>query len=209
MNTINRNLLSTTIVLLFGFGLFFSGTDGFKAFTAEEARLLKLQEEKPEVPDLVLEDSKGSSYTWDEFRGKYVFITFFYTACTTVCPQLETNMAKVYEHVPRESLGEDIVFLSISFAPDQDTPAALTKYKAYFGSDGEKWRMARITEEGELNALLEAFGVIVIPDNNGNFTHNSAFYLVNREGRLQEVLDYRDIDGAAAVVDSYLKMEAN
>lgn len=209
MNKVNRNLLSITIVLLFGMGLFFTGTDGFKAFTAEEARLLKLQEEKPEVPDLVLEDSKGASYSWEELQGKYVFITFFYTACTTVCPQLETNMAKVYQQVPNESLGEDIVFLSISFAPDQDTPAALNKYQAYFGSDGETWRMARITDEGELSALLEAFGVIVIPDNNGNFTHNSAFYLVDREGRLQEVLDYKDIDGAAAVVDSYLIMEAN
>ncbi|CAN7249335.1 SCO family protein [Rossellomorea sp. LjRoot5] len=209
MNKVDRNLLSTIIVLLFGLGLFFTGTDGFKAFTAEEARLLNLQDEKPEVPDLVLEDSKGSSYTWDEFQGKYVFITFFYTACTTVCPQLETNMAKVYQQVPGDSLGEDIVFLSISFAPDQDTPAALTKYKTYFGSDGETWRMARITDEGELNALLDAFGVIVIPDNNGNFTHNSAFYLVDREGRLQEVLDHSDINGAADVVDSYLKMEAD
>ncbi|QTC41749.1 SCO family protein [Bacillus sp. V3] len=209
MNKVNRNLLSITIVLLFGLGLFLTGTDGFTAFTAEEARLLKLQEEKPEVPDLVLEDSKGSSYSWDEFQGKYVFITFFYTACTTVCPQLETNMAKVYQQVPSESLGDDIVFLSISFDSDQDTPETLNKYKAYFGSDGETWRMARINDEKELIELLKAFGVIVIPDNNGNFTHNSAFYLVDREGRLQEVLDYKDIDGAAEVVGSYLKREAN
>ena len=45
--------------------------------------------------------------------------------------------------------------------------------------------------------MLDAFGVIVIPDDSGNFTHNSAFYLVDPKGKLIEVMDYKKIEEAA------------
>jgi protein SCO1/2 len=52
---------------------------------------------------------------------------------------------------------------------------------------------------------LDRFGVIVIPDEYGNFAHNSAFYLVNPEGRLIEVMDYTLIEEAADQVTKILQ----
>lgn len=199
---------SLLIVILFGCILFYIGTDGFKAYTAETARVNQLIEDKPLFPDVTLEDSKGRKYSLKEFEDKYVFITFLYTACNTVCPQLEYNMAQVYDALPKKYIGEDIVFLSITFDPERDDPATLEQYRKAFDSDGETWRMARIVEESELNSLLQRFGVIVIPDGQGNFTHNSAFYLVDRKGKLQEVMDYTEIEAAAEKVTSILESEA-
>ena len=65
--------------------------------------------------------------------------------------------------------------------------------------------MARITDKNELQNLLDEFGVIVIPDGNGHFTHNSAFYLVDREGFLVEVMDYQKTDETAEKVTDILK----
>lgn len=203
------NLLATIIVLLFGFALFYVGTDQFSAFTAETARINKLVEEKPRFPDVTFEDSKGRTYSIDEFEGKYVFITFIYSMCTTVCIDLEMNMDQVYDLIPKEYIGKDIQFLSISFDPERDDPERLDVYKDMFtNSDGELWRMARIKEQKELQYLLDEFGVIVIPDEYGNFTHNSAFYLIDRQGTLSEVLDYKKIDEAANTVISILDEEA-
>jgi protein SCO1 len=202
-----HNTIATILVLLFGFLLFFVGTDGFRAYTAETARVNQLIEEKPKFPNVTLEDSEEREYSISEFKGKYVFITFIYTSCGTVCPQLEMNMAKVYDLVPDEYIGEEIVFLSISFDPTRDDPATLDKYKDYFDSDGETWRMARITDQAELESLLEAFGVIVIPDGNGNFTHNSAFYLVDKNGSLDNVMDYTKIDEAAKTIVDVIEGE--
>ncbi|RKQ30758.1 SCO family protein [Oceanobacillus halophilus] len=203
----NKNLLSLLIVIVFGFVLFFVGTDGFRAYTAETARTLKLTEEMPEFPNVTLEDSKERVYSFSEFEGKYVMLTFIYTACTDVCPELEMNLAQVYNQVPEKYIGEDIIFLSISFDPERDDAATLEKYRFFFNADGDTWRMARIGDQEELNELLEAFGVIVIPDDNGNFTHNSAFYLVNPQGKLQEVMDYQEIDEAARKVNRILEKE--
>lgn len=202
-----RVVYPVMIVLLFGVILFYIGTDGFKAFTAEQARTMELVEETPLFPNVTLEDSKERVYQFSEFEGKYVMITFIYTSCTDVCPVLEKNLGQVYNQIPKQYIGEDIVFLSVSFDPIRDNTATLEKYRHYFNSDGDTWRMARIPNQTELNRLLDAFGVIVISDNNGNFAHNSAFYLVNPEGRLIDVMDYEKINDAAQKVTSILTAE--
>lgn len=205
----SKTSISIIIVLLFGFGLFFIGTDGFTAFTAETARVNKLLQEKPQFPSVTLQDSKERQYSIDEFDGNYVLITFFYSACTTVCIDLEMNMSELYDKIPERYFGNGIDFLSISFDPSRDDPEKLDLYKNMFNSDGETWRMARIPDQQELDALLDEFGVIVIPDDYGNYAHNSAFYLVDPNGRLEKVMDYKDVDAAAesilAILDSELK----
>jgi protein SCO1 len=56
-----------------------------------------------------------------------------------------------------------------------------------------------------LKSLLDSFGVIVIPDEYGNFAHNSAFYLVDHKGSLIDVMDYKEIDEAAKTVVNILE----
>lgn len=200
MKRLGKNTWASIVVVLFGLVLFYVGTDGFHAFTAEAARVERLKEDKPAFPRVTLEDSKGRTYPISEFEGKFVFITFLYTSCGTVCPELEMNMGEVYKKLPERYLGKEIVFLSISFDPERDTPERLDKYKDMFGSDGELWRMARIKDKAELDSLLKEFGVIVIPDGEGNYAHNSAFYLVDPKGSLADVMDYKQTDEAARKV---------
>ncbi|EGL83299.1 electron transport protein SCO1/SenC [Caldalkalibacillus thermarum TA2.A1] len=207
MHSNRHTKTAVVVVLLFGLVLFYWGTDGYTAFTAETARVKQLMEENPLFPDVTLEDSRGETYPFSTFRDRYVFITFMYTNCKTVCLMLETNMARVYELIPEKHFEDDIVFLSISFDPDHDDPPVLDQYKDLFGSDGIRWRMARIPDQEELNLVLESFGVIVIPDGQGNFAHNSAFYLVDRQGRLIKVMDFMDPEGASETIIDILTAE--
>lgn len=201
-----RTIISFTLVVLFGITLFYTGTDGFRAFTAESARTYQLMKDKPEFPSVTLQDSQERTYTFEEFaQDRYVFVTFMYTSCTTVCPKLEMNMGEVYDQLPAKYIGKDIVFLSISFDPEKDGPGTLAKYRNYFNSDGETWRMARIKDPGELDLLLEKLGVTVIPDGYGNFQHNAAFYLIGKEGYLLEVMDFTKINEAARTVKTYIE----
>ncbi|MBU9722998.1 MULTISPECIES: SCO family protein [Bacillaceae] len=200
-----KTLISLIVVLVFGVLLFYIGTDGFRAYTAETARVIQLLEDKPKFPEVMLEDSNEEKYPISEFKGSYVFITFMYTACGTICPILEMNMGQVYRQIPEEYVGEDITFLSISFDPERDDPETLKEYMELFYADGETWRMARVNDDGELQHLLDEIGVIVIPDGEGDFAHNSAFYLVDRDGYLMDVMDFTDVDAAAERVISILE----
>ncbi len=205
MINIRQHYIAIMVVLLFGLLLFYVGTDGFRSFTAESARVNQLINEKPQFPDVTLEDSNGRTYSFSELEDTYVFITFFYSSCPTVCVELELNMADVYTRIPKPYIGEDIVFLSISFDPERDNPATLNQYKDLFNSDGQTWRMARIPDPVELNSLLSQFGVIVIPDEYGGFAHNSAFYLVDKTGALVDVMDYTKPEEAAKTVINLLE----
>lgn len=208
MLRLKHEKIACLIVLLFSFGMFYIGTDGFIAFTDEAARTAKLEKERPLLPEVTLEDNAKREYTFDEFSGKYIFMTFFYTACSTVCPELEKNVAEVYYEIPKQYIGEDIVFLSVSFDPERDTPDVLDRYRTYFGSDGETWRMARVNDEQELDRLLEELGVIAIPDGQGDFQHNVAFYVINKDGYLTDVLDFNDPKGATEKLLSLLEEDA-
>lgn len=203
-----KDLHSTTAIvlfILFGGVIFFHGTDGFQAYTSESARTYQLMKSQPALPAITLEDSRGKTYTFDKLTNdKFVFITFMYTSCGSVCPKLEMNMAKVYEAIPKQYLGKEIVFLSLSFDPENDDPDTLRKYGKLFGSDEETWRMARINDKTELDALLDRLGIVVIPDGYGNFQHNSAFYLIDKDGDLAEVMDFMKTTEAAERVNTLL-----
>lgn len=201
------HIIAVLVVLCFGCILFYVGTDGFRAYTAEAARELQLTNKQPQFPEVTLEDSNHRTYSISEFKNKYVLITFMYTVCDTVCVDLERNMAEVYAQIPEQYIGDDIIFLSISFDPKRDDPARLDEYKDFFNSDGETWRMARIPDQMELDALLKRFGVIVIPDQYGNFAHNSAFYLVDKKGKLIDVMNYKQPEEAAIKVMNMLEKD--
>jgi len=204
MRNIRRATWASIAVILFGLGLFTAGTDGFRAYTAEAARIVKLNDENPDFPKITMQDHTGRTFTLSELSGKYVLMTFIYTSCGTVCPQIEMNLSEVYHRLPQEAIGQEIVFLSVSFDPDRDTPEMLEAYRQYFVQDPDDWRLARVPDRGELNKLLDAFGVIVIPGTNGDFAHNGAFYLIDRGGRLAEIMDYTKVDQAVAKVERRL-----
>lgn len=200
-----RNHLATAVVIIFGIVLLYVGTDGFRAFTKESARLYALSQEKPVMPDVLLEDSKEREYPLSEFRGGYLLVTFVYTNCTTVCPVLETNFSEVYDLIPEEYMGTDLHFLTISFDPENDDPETLEKYRTYFDSDGETWRMARINDNAELENVLDTLDVVVIPDGEGDFSHNVAFYLIDPDGYLEEIYDFQEIEETAEKVESLVE----
>jgi protein SCO1 len=204
----NKSKLGIGIVLAFGFLLFWFATDGFQAFTSETARTYTLEKDSPIVPAITLLDSKNRTYPFSRLaEGKYTFVTFIYTNCGTVCPQLEMSMEKVYHAIPEKYFEKDITFLSISFDPIRDTPEALATYSSYFDSDEENWRMATVPNKEELNKLLNTLGVVVIPDGYGNFQHNSAFYLLGKQGQLLEVMDFTNTTLASDTLLSYLAKE--
>ncbi|HLR23100.1 MAG TPA: SCO family protein [Pseudogracilibacillus sp.] len=200
-----HQMISLTVVILFGLIIFYTGTNGFTAFTAETARTNKLITDQPIVPDVILEDSLENEFHFSDLQGKYVFMTFFYTSCSTVCPQLEMNVKEVYNQVPETYLEEDVVFLSVSFDPDRDTPEVLEKYRDYFETDEDEWLMARVKDEHQLDNLLDELGVIAIPDGDEEFTHNVAFYLVDPDGILIDIMDYQETELAGEKLNDVLQ----
>ena len=114
---------------------------------------------------------------------------FFYTSCPAICGILASQFQAALDDLVERPRDREILLLSVSFDPDRDTVTELADYAARLGDDGRIWRIARVNNPGELRGLLDAFGVVVLPDGVGGFVHNAAIYLIDAEGRLAGVYD--------------------
>ncbi|UBH13392.1 SCO family protein [Macrococcus armenti] len=199
-----ERILSALLIII---GLIFLGiaTDGYKAFTLEQKRVTTLETTTPKYPNIEVVDNKGRTYPFDTFKGKYILMTFIYTNCSTVCPMMEQNMKSVYKNIDMKKYKDDIVFVSLSFDRERDTVKVLDRYAGYFDADGETWRMVTPTSDKDLKKILDTYGVIVIPDGDNNFQHNTSFYLIKPDGKLHSVMKFQDIDSTTETVQQALK----
>jgi protein SCO1 len=79
----------------------------------------------------------------------------------------------------------------------------LRAYGEAYGADMRLWSLARVSDGAELKRLLTAFGIVVIPDEFGGFTHNAAIHLVDRNGRLARIYDQDDVEAALEGVGAW------
>jgi protein SCO1/2 len=193
-----RSLAVSALVALVGSGVLWWGTDGARAFTAEAARRVEILRTPRVLPAVTLEDQGGARFALDAYRGRLLAVEFIYTHCDSVCLSLGMAFRQIRDQLPAQVGGQELALVSISFDPARDTPARMREYAARFGADGSVWRIARVPDPAELDALLEAFGVIVIDDQRGGYEHNAALHLVGRDGRLSEI---RDLDEIAAFTE--------
>jgi protein SCO1 len=184
-----RTAIASLVVGAAGAAVFWHGTDGLRAITSEQARRLTIARHPRDVPSVVLEDQDGQTFTLGAYQGRSVAVDFIYTQCKSVCALLSAGLQRL-DRAEHSRAGDDrLQLVSISFDPARDTPARLSEYASRYGADGRGWRFARVRDAEDLARLLDAFGIVVIPDGTGDFQHNAAIHLLNRDGRLARVLD--------------------
>ena len=138
---------------------------------------------------MTLESDAGTRFTLADLRGRWLLVDFIYTRCPTVCSALGGDFARLERELAGPIAQGRIRLGSISFDPAHDTPAQLAAYLGRFGVRNEAWQSARpLTAEG-LRRLTAAFGITVIPDGLGGYTHNAAIQLVDPDGRLADIFD--------------------
>lgn len=196
MPTLRALLASLIIVLSGGVGLA-AVTDGFQAFTTEAARRLAVQRNPVAIPNVHLQTDTGARIEFAELRGRWLLVDFIYTRCPTVCRTLGDEFAQLQDRLAQPIAQRQVQLLSISFDPVHDTPAQLAGYLARSRDRGNGWLAARPTGPDALAQLKQAFGVTVIDDGLGGYTHNAAIHLVDPSGRLIAIYDLGDYDGVA------------
>lgn len=179
-------------------------TDGFTVYTTEGARRASVERDPRSMPDVTFEDQNGRILDLHDLRGRIVLTEFIYTRCPTICTELGQAFAQTAKELREPMARGELMLLSISFDPAHDTPAALSDYAARHGADGTQWRIVRPRSTDELAALLDRFGVVVIPNDLGGYEHNAAVQLIDRDGRLARVVDYTPVEAVIEEVKPWL-----
>jgi protein SCO1/2 len=177
------------LVLATGTAALYFETDGFRVATSTGARQLSVERAPQIVPDARLVDQDGAPFTLGAYRGRAVLVDFIYTRCPTICGLLGDDFANVLRLTEATRSREPIDLISISFDPRNDDREALRLYGERFCAKAPHWRIATPTDPQELPALLQSYGVVVIPDGMGGLVHNDAVYVIDARGRLARILD--------------------
>ncbi|MFV0367864.1 MAG: SCO family protein [Hyphomicrobiaceae bacterium] len=194
-----REIVACLIVLAIGSSVLWSATDGLRVVTTEGARRVAIHDNPTALPDMKLQTMNG---TIEELPGagrRVLLVEFIYTTCPTICQSAGSDLSRLRDRLASEGYADSVRILSISFDLQNDEITQLRDYGERHGADHALWTIAR-PWKGDLDTLLEAFGVTVIPDGYGGYQHNAAIHVISPSGRLSAILDTGDIDGALAEI---------
>lgn len=170
-------------------------THDFQAWTAEGARRLDVALAPVPTPAVPVEGPDIAPQPLPHLLADGQSVTvvdFFYTRCQTVCLSLggvfQQMQAALQAAGDSDTAAARVRLLSISFDERDSTPDLRT-YAARLHADPHRWRFASVPNADGRKGLLAGFQVTVVPDGRGDFEHNAALLVIDRQGRLVRIFD--------------------
>lgn len=145
------------------------------------------------VSGVHLIDHNGKPLSMESFKGKPLFLSFFYTRCPKAheCP-MTVHKNKILFRKARQS-APSLRFLLVTLDPKGDTPAVLKQYAHSRKLDLSYFTLATGDEEN-LKKLHEAFNILAFP-RGAQVAHNMKSILLDKD--LNFVEWFRDNEWAA------------
>ena len=151
----------------------------------------------------------GKIVTDKDLEGKVYVAEYFFTTCPGICPEMNTNMKKVYEQFKDQ---ENFLILSHTSDPERDSIPVLKKYADSLGVNTSKW----IFLTGRKDSLYTAARVSYTIDDPANNLKNveddflhTQFWALVKNGEVKKVYDglkQSEINALIKEIERTLKM---
>lgn len=154
------------------------------------------------VPEFSLTNQDGKKISTKQFAGKVYAITFIYARCPLAdyCIKMSTNFSDAANLINKDpELKDKLALLSISFDPENDTPAKLKSYGlGYMGkgaTDLGIWQLA-VGEDKEVRKIANFFGLRYEVDatDKTQINHSLRTAVVSPDGKVTKVFNGNDWD---------------
>ncbi len=156
------------------------------------------------ITDFEMVNQNEDVVTEADMVGKVWIADFIFTNCTTVCPPMTLNMTTVAQELDEAGI-EDYGMMSFTVDPGRDDTATLNEYINYYEiPENTEWHFLTGYDDKFIRTFAEKnFKTLVIPppDGTDQFTHGTAFYLINQEGKIMK--QYAGVD----VGDSHFPLQ--
>ena len=157
------------------------------------------------VPDVEFRNQDDRPVRLSEYRGHIVLATFVYTRCPfpDYCPRLMAQVQGLRRLLARDrTLWDAVRMAGVTIDPAHDTPAVLRGYGRSMLGDRPFEHLDLLTASP---AVVEAFAAlfgVTYRDESGQLTHTLSTALIDRDGRVANVLDGSqwNVDDVAAAV---------
>ena len=169
------------ILLISGFWFFlFRGTDNWKS------KLPVLSY----VKSFSFINQSGDTVTQNTTSGRVYIANYFFVTCHGICPHMNGNVKKLYQNF-REN--KELLFLSHTCQPEDDSIPVLAKYADSIGADGIRWQFLTGNKLELYNMARESYHIDDPKNNVGKiedqFLHSQFLALVDRSGQVRGIYD--------------------
>ena len=150
--------------------------------------VLRQKEGEHHILDFSLVDQEGTTITLNDLKGQVILADFFFTTCTSICPKMSTQMARV-----QEAFQDDprVVLLSHSVTPEMDSVPALKAYAELHGAIPNKWHLMT-GDRAQIYRLARKSYFAALDEGDGgpnDFVHTENFVLVDPQHRIRGFYD--------------------
>ncbi|WP_099157746.1 SCO family protein [Virgibacillus ndiopensis] len=137
------------------------------------------------VQDFEATNQNGETVSFSDLKGKVWIADFIFTNCTSVCPPMTANMAKLQDKLKEADVPVEIVSFTVD--PKRDTPDVRKKYITERGGDLSNWSFLGDYSFNYVKDISESSfksSATKPAEGTDQFTHGTRFFLVNKEGTI-------------------------
>lgn len=140
------------------------------------------------VPDVMLTERSGGSFSLGELKGKVWVANFIFTRCAGSCLVMSAKMQDLQESLRKTG---DVRLVSFTVDPKNDTPERLADYAEGYRAEKEKWLFLTGGVEQMQNLAKESFllGVEEGTDPAEPIIHSKRFVLIDQQGHIRGYYD--------------------
>lgn len=158
----------------------------------------------PTIPDVVLINQRGERvhFSSEVLGHRIAVINVVFTTCTTICLPMGANFGKL-EKLLGSRAGRDVILVSISIDPVNDTPERLRAWAGRF-NQGPGWTLLT-GDKREIDTVLKAIGEF-----SGDKVQHTSTILIGRadSGQWVRTNGLTKASRLAEIVDSFVAAPA-
>lgn len=158
------------------------------------------------IEDFRLVNQYGDSVSLETYKNKLLLVSFFFASCETVCPAMNGYIS---QHIFREfEKDTNVVFLSFTVDPANDTPAVLLDYAKRLNAN-KQWQFLGGSRARIYNLAENSFRIPGAADAHQGLFHSDKLVLVDKQKRVRGVFGTGSQNDKTATVDAVraLKLE--
>lgn len=192
-NKVNFKLVGLIAVLVLvliymGLNSIFGGTSdtSLPVYSSDE-----MGEKVPfEIQDFSLVDQTGATFTRADIGNRILVSNFFFASCPEICPTINGNIKEITKEF---SLSDNVLFLSHTVDPYNDTVSVLREYADKLKSNDEQWKFLTGKKSTIYNLAINNYKAVIqeVPDTS-DFIHSEKVMLVDKEFHIRGI--YNGLD---------------
>ncbi|MBL9172049.1 MAG: SCO family protein [Verrucomicrobiales bacterium] len=166
---------------------------------------------RPASDGRLLDTSGNPVRLADLTSGRITVMSFIYTRCTAVraCPMATGVLSQLHrESADDPALSKSLRLVSLSFDPEQDSPARMAEYSALFSRrmNAAPWHFMTTRSPEDLRPILSAYDQAVDRkqnplDRTGPLHHTVRVLLIDRSGNIRNIYGSSTLDPRLVLAD--------